>query len=95
MHGSLTPLSVLGPLAEDERQRIRRHFEAGGSAQDTLRALCELADRTAQQIFGEVLRVNNAEPQGLTLVALGGYGRRLLFPYSDLDILLLFGNEKA
>ena len=95
MHGSLTPLSVLGPLAEDERQRIRQQFEAGGSAQDTLRALCELADRTAQQIFGEVLRVNNAEPQGLTLVALGGYGRRLLFPYSDLDILFLFGNEKA
>jgi [protein-PII] uridylyltransferase len=88
-------LSVLGPLAEDERQRIRQQFEAGGSAQDTLRALCELADRTAQQIFGEVLRVNNAEPQGLSLVALGGYGRRLLFPYSDLDILFLFGNEKA
>jgi [protein-PII] uridylyltransferase len=95
MSGSLTPLSVLGPLAEDERQRIRQQFEAGGSAQDTLRALCELADRTAQQIFGEVLRVNNAEPQGLTLVALGGYGRRLLFPYSDLDILFLFGNEKT
>jgi len=95
MQGSLTPLSVLGPLAEDERQRIRQQFEAGGSAQDTLRALCELADRTAQQIFGEVLRVNNAEPQGLSLVALGGYGRRLLFPYSDLDILFLFGNEKA
>jgi [protein-PII] uridylyltransferase len=95
MSGSLTPLSVLGPLAEDERQRIRQQFEAGGSAQDTLRALCELADRTSQQIFGEVLRVNNAEPQGLTLVALGGYGRRLLFPYSDLDILFLFGNEKA
>jgi len=95
MPGSLTPLSVLGPLAEDERQRIRQQFEAGGSAQDTLRALCELADRTAQQIFGEVLRVNNAEPLGLTLVALGGYGRRLLFPYSDLDILFLFGNEKA
>ena len=95
MQGSLTPLSVLGPQAEDERQRIRQHFEAGGSAQKTLQALCALADRTAQQIFGEVLRVNNAEAQGLCLVALGGYGRRLLFPYSDLDILFLFGNEKA
>ena len=95
MQGSLTPLSVLGPQAEDERQRIRQAFEAGASAQDTLRALCELADRTARQIFGEVLRVHNAEPQGLSLVALGGYGRRLLFPYSDLDILFLFGNEKA
>ena len=88
-------MSVLGPQAEDERQRIRQHFEAGGSAQETLQALCALADRTAQQIFGEVLRVNNTEPQGLCLVALGGYGRRLLFPYSDLDILFLFGNEKA
>lgn len=88
-------MSVLGPQAEDERQRIRQAFEAGASAQDTLHALCELADRTARQIFGEVLRVHNAEPQGLSLVALGGYGRRLLFPYSDLDILFLFGNEKA
>jgi [protein-PII] uridylyltransferase len=95
MQGSLTPLSVLGPQAEDERQRIRRQFEAGGSAQETLQALCALADKTAQQIFGEVLRVHNTEPQGLSLVALGGYGRRLLFPFSDLDILFLFGNEKA
>jgi [protein-PII] uridylyltransferase len=95
MQGSLTPLSVLGPQAEDERQRIRKKFEAGGSAQETLNALCELADRIALQIFGEVLRVHNAAPQGLGLVALGGYGRRLLFPYSDLDILFLFGNEKA
>jgi [protein-PII] uridylyltransferase len=95
MQGSLTPLSVLGPQAEDERQRIRRQFEAGGSAQEALQALSALADRTAQQIFGEVLRVHNTESQGLSLVALGGYGRRLLFPYSDLDILFLFGSEKA
>src|ERR1700675_475727 len=95
MQGSLTPLSVLGPQAEDKRRRIRQQFEAGGSAQDALQALCALADKTAQQIFGEVLRVHNTEPQGLSLVALGGYGRRLLFPYSDLDILFLFGNEKA
>ena len=95
MQGSLTPLSVLGPQADDERQRIRQKFEAGGSAQETLHALCDLADRTARQIFGEVLRVHNTAPQGLSLVALGGYGRRLLFPYSDLDILFLFGNEKS
>jgi hypothetical protein len=50
MQGSLTPLSVLGPQAEDERQRIRQKFEAGGSAQETLNALCELADRIALQI---------------------------------------------
>jgi [protein-PII] uridylyltransferase len=95
MQGSLTPLSVLGPQVEDERQRIRQQFEAGTAARETVSALCQLADRTVQQVFGEVLRVHNAAQEGLCLVALGGYGRQLLFPYSDLDILFLFGNEKA
>ena len=95
MAGSPTPLSVLGPQAESERQRIRQQFEAGTSARETLHALCELADRNIQQIFGEVLRVHNAPEEGLCLLALGGYGRRMLFPYSDLDILFLFGSDRA
>jgi [protein-PII] uridylyltransferase len=95
MQGSLTPLAVLGPQAEDERRRIQKQFEAGVGARDTLRALCELADNNIRQIFGEMLRVHSAPSSGLCLLALGGYGRRMLFPYSDLDILFLFGNEKA
>jgi len=95
MQGSRTPLSVLGPQAEAERQRIRQQFETGTSARETLRELCELADSNVRQIFEEVLRVHKREPQGLSLLALGGYGRRMLFPYSDLDILFLMGNEKA
>ena len=95
MQGSLTPLSVLGPQADDERNRIRERFAAGASARETLRALCELADKNVQQIFGEMLRVHNAPSAGLCLLALGGYGRKLLFPYSDLDILFLFGSDKA
>jgi [protein-PII] uridylyltransferase len=95
MAGSLTPLSVLGPQAESERLRIRQQFESGAGASETMRALCELADKSVLQIFGEALRVHGAAPQGLGLVALGGYGRRLMFPYSDLDLLFLFGSEKA
>jgi [protein-PII] uridylyltransferase len=95
MQGSLTPLSVLGPQADDERHRIREQFEAGAGARQTVRALCELADSNIRQIFGEVLRVHNAPASGLSLLALGGYGRKLLFPYSDLDILFLFGSDKA
>ncbi len=95
MQGSPTPLSVLGPQAHAERQKIRQQFEMGTSAQETLRALCELADRKVQQIFGDLLRVHDREPQGLCLLALGGYGRRMLFPYSDLDLLFLLGNERV
>lgn len=95
MQGSLTPLSVLGPQADDERQRIQQQFEAGVSARQTVLALCALADNAIKKVFDESLRVHSADPSGLCLVALGGYGRQLLFPYSDLDILFLFGNEKA
>src|SRR5690349_2554396 len=95
MQESPTPLSVLGPQAEAERQKIRQRFESGTSARETLHTLCELADHYVRQIFDEVLRVQNREPTGLCLIALGGYGRRMLFPYSDLDILFLFGTDKT
>lgn len=95
MQDSPTPLSVLGPRADAERQRIRQQFEAGTSARETLHALCELADNNVRQIFDEVLHVQNREPEGLCLLALGGYGRRMLFPHSDLDILFLFGSDKT
>ena len=95
MKGSPTPLSVLGPQAEAERQRIRQQFEAGAGARETLRELCELADRNIRQVISEVLRANSAPETGFCLLALGGYGRRMLFPYSDLDILFLFAGEKS
>jgi [protein-PII] uridylyltransferase len=95
MDESATPLSVLGPHCDTQRERIRKLFENGASAQDTLRQLCELADDVIQKVFAELLRVRNASGQGLGLLALGGYGREMLFPFSDLDLLFLFGNEKT
>ncbi len=95
MEESVTPLSLLGPHCDTQRERTRKLFDNGASAKDTLRQLCELADDVIQKVFAELLRVRNTTGQGLCLLALGGYGREMLFPYSDLDLLFLFGNEKT
>src|SRR5499425_3434682 len=91
----VTPLTELGPQVEAQRERIRKLFENGAGARETLRQLCELADATIRKVFGELLRVRGTPAQGMSLLALGGYGREMLFPYSDLDLLFLFGSEKA
>jgi [protein-PII] uridylyltransferase len=95
MPGSAKPLNVLAPQVEAERQRIRSRFDTGATARETLGGLCELADNTIRLIFGDVMKIHETPNEGLALLALGGYGRRMLFPFSDLDILFLFENEKT
>ena len=83
----VTPLAELGPQVEAQRERIRKLFESGAGARETLRQLCELADSTIRKVFGELLRVRGTPAQGMSLLALGGYGREMLFPSRSVSNL--------
>src|SRR5579863_2532557 len=95
MPGPAKPIAVLAPEIEKERAQIRAQFADGATARETLRQLCELADGTIHETFAGMMRVHETPEDGLSLLALGGYGRQMLFPYSDLDILFLFENHKS
>ena len=83
---AITPAGVSAQrtaLAGD-RTAIREHFESGQLGRDLLHKLALLTDRHLRQAWKA-----QQMPQSAALIAVGGYGRGQLFPYSDVDILIL------
>lgn len=80
-------------LEESSRfhQRIHR---SGGAGLSVCRLITESTDRLVIGLWRE-LHDELSPPAGLSLVALGSYGRRELAPHSDLDLLLLKARSTA
>src|SRR5213082_519089 len=98
--GTRRPTEVL-PLYKKflkvEEHRLRLKHQAGGGGREICARRAELVDVLLQYVFGAAetsARGNGAAKVPLALVALGGYGRGELNPFSDIDVMLLHDQEK-
>ncbi|HZD32858.1 MAG TPA: hypothetical protein VE779_14510, partial [Candidatus Angelobacter sp.] len=84
-----TPISdsALRSYYKEESERIRRDFEGDGSGQSCVRGRAQLVDKLLLQLWAQQISLHASS--GYALVALGGYGRRTLYPHSDIDLLFL------
>jgi [protein-PII] uridylyltransferase len=93
--GARRPTEVL-PLYKKflkvEEHRLRLKHQAGGGGREICARRSELVDVLLQYVFGAAAtatRGNSESGTRLALIALGGYGRGELNPFSDIDVMFL------
>ena len=71
-------------LLAEQRAALRDHYFETRTAATLLNKHCRLIDQQLRQVWRHLNM-----PSDVTLAAVGGYGRGQLFPYSDIDLLVL------
>ncbi|MGB9148425.1 MAG: [protein-PII] uridylyltransferase [Acidobacteriaceae bacterium] len=85
-------LARLRSRYEEDSTQLRQNFERTGDGSSAIRRRALVVGNLLRQLWeGVTTECPGAE---IALVATGGFGRRELFPCSDVDLLFLCANEK-
>jgi [protein-PII] uridylyltransferase len=96
---STTPAAVGSQGLQDQRETLQQRLREGATGGEVVQAFSDFMDALLIARFREVIQQGNAEIraswQQCSLVAMGGYGRRELAPYSDIDVMVLIQGKQA
>jgi [protein-PII] uridylyltransferase len=87
-----TSITSLKKEYKEETDRIFRFHRCGAAGFDTASEIAELTDRTLTALWNDITLAGK-EPGAV--IALGGYGRYEMCPHSDIDLMIIFPDEKA
>nr|WP_279384182.1 nucleotidyltransferase domain-containing protein [Geotalea toluenoxydans] len=102
-HGSFEEMRPVLLSASKEylgyyREQIKERHRAGESGEWVVKAITAMTDTLIRKLFLSITKwldnYKHAREQ-LTLIAVGGYGRGELNPYSDIDLMFLHGGKDS
>jgi [protein-PII] uridylyltransferase len=97
----MTASPLIGELRSslsEESARIQREFEASGDGRAAVAQRTRVVEDILHRLWRDIVSAGELSleaPLNFTLVATGGFGRGWLFPYSDIDLLFLFGDRET
>jgi [protein-PII] uridylyltransferase len=88
-------ISELRSSLAEESARIARDFAATGDGRAAVGQRTRLIEDILKRLWMELVSADDTGPRDFTLVAVGGFGRGWLFPFSDIDLLFLYADRRG
>jgi len=95
MVAASTLIGELRSSLNDESARIQREFEATGDGRACVSERTRMVEDLLARLWRDIVSADESRPANIALIATGGFGRGWLFPFSDIDLLFLFGDRDA